>query len=567
MIKKLLTGLLSLVMTATITTSPFGESLNDIFEKSILLASAYDESQSNVDSSETHEHIYEATITKNPTCVEDGIKTYICECGYSYTEKIPATGHKYTNTVVKPTYFEQGYTLHQCSTCGNSYKDNHTNKLEFASVSGFKVSSTTASSAKLTWNKVSGTEGYIIYKYDNAKKTWTRVVKTKNTSNTYTVSKLNAGTTYKFAVKAYKTVDGKEVTSRSYPTTTATTKPATVTGFTSSSTSASTIKLTWDKVSNANGYIVYKYDNAKKTWTRVVKTKNASNTYIVSKLNAGTTYKFAVKAYKTVSGKELTSVSYPQVSTSTRPANVSFKLKAYPSKVTVSWKKVKGASGYIVYYKTSKNGKWIRLKAVGNNTTSYTKDKLTKGKIYYFTVKAYRNYNGKTYNGAYATKSIKPNYCFSSKPTTAEKKAAQVLDATARQNRVNVPTLYMAYRKSEVNYIHFKENPNLGTEWYANYGLTNHKGNCYVMAAMITTYARLLGYDAQQISGDIGGSVHSWCEVKISGKVYVCDMSMGGVYGRDLYYKFPYHPISKGSKDYIVGDGKHPKYHRLKVMK
>ena len=179
-----------------------------------------------------------------------------------------------------------------------------------------------------------------------------------------------------------------------------------VTGFKTSSTSTNAIKLKWNKVSGADGYIIYRYDNSKKSWVRVAKGKY-NGTYTVKKLKAGTSYKFAVKAYKTVSGKEITSASYPQLTTSTNPTTVSFKLTAGTKKVSVKWSKVTGASGYKVYYKTSKNGSWKTLKTCNNKTTSYTKTKLTKGKTYYFTVKAYRKLNGKTYNGSYTTKSIK----------------------------------------------------------------------------------------------------------------------------------------------------------------
>ena len=65
-------------------------------------------------------------------------------------------------------------------------------------------------------------------------------------------------------------------------------------------------------------------------------------------------------------------------------------------------------------------------------------------------------------------------------------------------------------------------------EWYAEYGFTNEKGNCYVMAAMFCEMARLLGYDAHLISGRVplkagGYGPHSWVEVNINGTVYVCD--------------------------------------------
>jgi hypothetical protein len=43
---------------------------------------------------EVHEHSYSATISKNPSCTEKGVKSYICACGDSYNEDIAAVGHK-----------------------------------------------------------------------------------------------------------------------------------------------------------------------------------------------------------------------------------------------------------------------------------------------------------------------------------------------------------------------------------------------------------------------------------------------------------------------------------------
>ena len=179
-----------------------------------------------------------------------------------------------------------------------------------------------------------------------------------------------------------------------------------ISGFKVKSVSSSKVKLIWDKVKDADGYIVYRYNTAKKTWVRIAKGKY-NGTYTVKKLKAGTNYRFAVKPYKTINKKEIASSQYLQLSTSTKPATVNFKLTAGRKKAAVKWNKVNGASGYKVYYKTSKNGKWILLKTTNNKTTSYTKTGLKKGKTYYFTVKAYKILNGKVYNGNYTTKLVK----------------------------------------------------------------------------------------------------------------------------------------------------------------
>ena len=60
------------------------------------------------------------------TCTTDGSKHKECSsCGKTLdTESIPSLGHDYDETVVPPTEEQQGYTLHQCSRCGDNYKDN-----------------------------------------------------------------------------------------------------------------------------------------------------------------------------------------------------------------------------------------------------------------------------------------------------------------------------------------------------------------------------------------------------------------------------------------------------------
>lgn len=46
-----------------------------------------------------HTHSYNATVTANASCTANGVKTYTCSCGDSYTESIPATGHNWVDQV------------------------------------------------------------------------------------------------------------------------------------------------------------------------------------------------------------------------------------------------------------------------------------------------------------------------------------------------------------------------------------------------------------------------------------------------------------------------------------
>ena len=266
-------------------------------------------------------------------------------------------------------------------------------------VSGFKTSSISSTAVKLTWNKVSNAQGYIVYKYDNSKKTWVRVAKTTTTANTYTVSKLSSGISYKFAVKAYETVGGKEVTSSTFPTVTAITLMPAATGFKTSSVSSTAVKLTWNKVSGATGYIVYKYDTSKKTYVRVKKTTTNTASYTVTGLSSGTSYKFAVKPYKTVSGKEVTSSSFPTVTAITKlPTVVNGTPTVGKNSVKLTWKKTTGAAGYIVYKYDNSKKTWVRV--AKTSSLNYTVKNLKSNTSYKFTVKAYKTVSGKEITSA-----------------------------------------------------------------------------------------------------------------------------------------------------------------------
>ena len=74
-------------------------------------------------------HSYESEITKPATHTENGVMTYTCHCGDTYTETINATGdHFHTPTVTPPTCTEGGFTTYTC-VCGDTYIDDYVDAL------------------------------------------------------------------------------------------------------------------------------------------------------------------------------------------------------------------------------------------------------------------------------------------------------------------------------------------------------------------------------------------------------------------------------------------------------
>ena len=77
-------------------------------------------------------HIYDGgKVIESNSCTADGKTKYTCiECGYIDEPIVPATGHKYIDTIVDPECDAKGYVLHNCENCGDSYKSDFTDTVE-----------------------------------------------------------------------------------------------------------------------------------------------------------------------------------------------------------------------------------------------------------------------------------------------------------------------------------------------------------------------------------------------------------------------------------------------------
>lgn len=158
-------------------------------------------------------------------------------------------------------------------------------------VTGLKAKSG-VTAISLSWKKVSGADGYNVCYYDTAKKKYVSV--THVTKTEATVKKLTSATAYRFAVRAYKKSGSKKLYGPFSAQTVTATKPQKVTGLKAART-YNTVTLRWDGQKGVTGYIVYRYDPAKKKYTTVCKTKE--NTAVIKNLKSGASYYYAVKAY------------------------------------------------------------------------------------------------------------------------------------------------------------------------------------------------------------------------------------------------------------------------------
>lgn len=152
------------------------------------------------------------------------------------------------------------------------------------------------------------------------------------------------------------------------------------------SASYNSVKVTWSKVKNADGYRVYMKENGK--WKYVARV--ASNSYTRKGLETGKKYTFTVRAYKKTSDGVVLS-AYDKKGISGTPVLSTPVLKnarRSASGVTFTWNKTAGADGYVVYRKVN-NGAWRAVAKVTKGTI-YRDTTAQKGVKYTYTVRAFR---------------------------------------------------------------------------------------------------------------------------------------------------------------------------------
>lgn len=226
-----------------------------------------------------------------------------------------------------------------------------------------------------------------------------------NTSGTsYQHKDLMKGSYYYYRFRSYKTA-GKTKEYSSYRYMSIYTGVQQVEHLKVSSVQAASLKLSWDSVPWADGYEIYYSDSYNGYYEKLADvTKRTTTNYNVKNLNTEHMYFFKVRAYAKAdyyySGNyseivcAKTSFTTPKISSVKITANNTAKL---------TWAKVSGATGYEIYRSNKKSGSYRKIKTVNKGTTtSYTNNKLSCGKTYYYKIRAYRTDGKVKYYSSYS---------------------------------------------------------------------------------------------------------------------------------------------------------------------
>ena len=250
----------------------------------------------------------------------------------------------------------------------------------------------------IRWDPVENAERYAIYRSTEADGAYSLITTTANTS--YTNTGRIMGETYYYKIRAYRTVNGIKVFGDSSEA--ASTSPTLLapTSFKAVSASYSSIRLTWNAVTGAQRYAIYRSNTSGGAYSCITTAANTS--YTNTGRTTGQTYYYKVRAYRDVNGANV----YGTYSATVYAKPVLVKVtglkvaKVSSTSAKISYSAVSGANGYEIYRITSSNSTYVKIATITGK--SYTNTGLKKGYTYYYKVRAYRLVNGAKVYGNYS---------------------------------------------------------------------------------------------------------------------------------------------------------------------
>lgn len=329
-------------------------------------------------------HDYAQTVTP-PTCVSGGYTTYVCtRCNDTYVgNHVDAIGHSYNNVVTPPTCTAGGYTTHTCVRGDSTYVDSQTSPLGH-SYTATVVAATTTS------------QGYTVYTCTrcgaNYVSDYTPVLPALTPSEDKIAKEYGVDAKTAQEINYIFITNNVSSDTASLTESKMTAKPPKGDGDYKGSNfgllRAQTTKLKknsvtvkWNKVKNADGYIVYGAKCGAKSKYKVLKVVSGKTTsYTHKKLKKGTYYKYNIVAFKYVNGVKVTLAASKKIHATTLGGKygVAKAVKLNKSKVKIK----KGKTFKIKASEIKKDKKIKRHRAIcyeSSNTKIATVN--SKGKI------------------------------------------------------------------------------------------------------------------------------------------------------------------------------------------
>ena len=231
---------------------------------------------------------------------------------------------------------------------------------------------------KISWNSVEGATKYEVYRATSKSGTYNRITTTKNTSVTNTSAA--AGKTYYYKVRAICNTDAAASAYSVVEYLTCDLAQPVI--KLSNVSSSGKIKVSWEKITGAGKYEVWRATSKTGTYKRMTTTTNTS--YTDTSASAGKTYYYKVKAIhsKTDANSAYSAIVSKMCDLKRPTLTVKLNSKGKPA---LDWNEITGAAKYRVHIYNSSGDK---VKTVLVTSSKYTHSSASKGKTYSYRVEA-----------------------------------------------------------------------------------------------------------------------------------------------------------------------------------
>lgn len=173
-------------------------------------------------------------------------------------------------------------------------------------VTGLTVKRVSYQSLRLTWTENADAEGYFVQRSDSyAGEYQTIAIIQDRTKTSYTDTGLVMGTKYYYKVVGFVGAQGEEIVSQDSVVVSGTPNLAKATSVQSKCPTPKKLKLTWKKVEDAQGYVVYKTAADKTVWKKYKTLSGAGKTVTSFSVSNGKCYGVRIAAYRVVNGKKV----------------------------------------------------------------------------------------------------------------------------------------------------------------------------------------------------------------------------------------------------------------------
>lgn len=211
--------------------------------------------------------------------------------GWTRLGVVEATSFVDTTAKSGTTYY---YTVKSVNDEGTAGGYNKTGlAIKFVAAPKLTKIANESDGVRVYWSKVSGADGYYLYRRVVGTSKWTKVATIKKGStSSYKDKKASSGKNYEYIIKAY---DGKTVSAAAAKTIKI--KRLTVPKLISAKSGKTGITLKWGKVTGASAYLVYR-KTGNGSWVQIKNlTGNTKVTFVDKSAKKGKTYKYTVRAY------------------------------------------------------------------------------------------------------------------------------------------------------------------------------------------------------------------------------------------------------------------------------